>query len=279
MGWMARGDHDVRLAGDTWEVDFPLPDDSCPLLPQPIRIDYVPARGIYACIIGETRFSTHSMPLFEILNELRGYSLLGKPSAGDVCVDLGAGAGITNVYLSARIRGAAMLAVEPDPLAAAQLKSDLERNGLVSARVIGAAVAATRGAATFDLGATGSSHIKSAGGGRGQEIEVRTMTLEDIVDEAGGRVDYLKADIEGAEAEIARSLEQIIRERRVRLAAVASYHLVGGIPTRKIIEGVFAGAPDVYCRTVYPRHPTTFAVRSDDIEIVARLSRIPQMHP
>lgn len=279
LGWMAEGDHRVRLSLDTWDVEFPCPDDRWPLLPQPIRFQYVPERGTYRCRIGDTSFSTSSMPLFEILNELRGYCLLGKPAPGETCIDLGAGAGITNVYFSARIQGCAMFALEPDPWAAHQLREDLRQNGLENARVIRAAVAPESGSAAFDLRSPGSSRVSTMEASTGRGIEVRAMTLPDVVAAAGGRADYLKADIEGMEAEIAEPLGVLIRENRIRVAAVASYHRIGDAVTASMMEGIFRRMGDVCSRTVYPRHPTTFVARSDDDEILGRLSLIPPARP
>lgn len=277
LEWMGQGDHRVRLSSDAWEIDFPNPDGRWPLLPSPIRLRYSPARGIYACLIGDLAFTARSMPLFEILNEVRGYCLLGKPGPGETCVDLGAGAGAANVYLSARIRGARMVALEPDPRAASQLEAELRDNGFSNARVIRAAVAPMGGVTSLNLRAMGASRV-AAGGGNG-DVAVRAMALPDIIAAAGGRADYLKADIEGMETEIAEPLLGLILEGRVRVAAVASYHMVGGAPSSAALERIFSSSPGICRRTVYPRHPTTFVIRSDDEEMMGRLSAIPPIAP
>lgn len=132
-------------------------------------------------------------------------------SPGFTFVDVGANAGSYSFWvLSLAGDGARVVAVEPDPALARQLRYNVRINGAGERmRVVEAAVAASRGEGTLMLAPrnSGGNRLASDGeeavtGGAGT-VPVRVVTLADVVEEAElSRIDCLKVDVEGREADV-----------------------------------------------------------------------------
>ncbi len=133
---------------------------------------------------------------------------------GFTFVDVGANAGAYSFWvLSLAGHGSRIVAVEPDPALARQLRYNVGINGAGERmRVVEAAVAASPGEGTLVLapGNSGRNRLASKGeaaagtGGTGT-VPVRVVTLADVVAESGlDRIDCLKVDVEGREADVIR---------------------------------------------------------------------------
>lgn len=128
---------------------------------------------------------------------------------GDLFIDVGAHVGSYTVW--AAELGARVIAVEPDPGAAAALRRNVEINGF-DVEILEAAVSDRAGEAGFTVGGGVLNHLVTEGdAGR----VVRTLTLDALI---GDRVVAgLKIDVEGAEGLALRGAERALRERRIRL--------------------------------------------------------------
>jgi len=130
--------------------------------------------------------------------------------AGGVTLDVGANFGIWS--LLAAKRGALVHAFEPVPEMVEHLRGHARLNG--AAVVINAfALGAERGSLPFFAVREGNSGASSfaRGSAPAEEIRVPVETLDDYVERQGiGRVDVLKADVEGAEIMVFRGARKLL---------------------------------------------------------------------
>ena len=119
--------------------------------------------------------------------------------AGWNVIDAGAHKGIFAVR--ADHAGANVIAIEPEAANCAVLRQNLERNGCTHVSVLEAALWCEAGEAVLhSSGPDASTTASLVPGEDGDATEVvRTVTLQSLVEEAGGQVDLIKVDIEGAE--------------------------------------------------------------------------------
>ncbi len=129
---------------------------------------------------------------------------------GSTFVDVGANVGAYSYWILSRIgRAGRVVAVEPDPDLARQLRYNVGVNRLGGRmRVVEAAVGAVGGTGGFAPGVrnSGEGRLVAVGGGLELDedwIPVRVVTLAEVVRDAGiDRIDCLKVDVEGREAEV-----------------------------------------------------------------------------
>ena len=127
---------------------------------------------------------------------------------GFTFVDIGANVGGYSFWVAARMAaGGRVVAVEPNPALARQLRYNVRASGAGDRMcVVEAAVGAESGTGALTLGARNSGENRLVGDGERTEeatVPVRVATLADLVDEAGiDRIDCLKVDVEGREAEV-----------------------------------------------------------------------------
>lgn len=112
---------------------------------------------------------------------------------GFVCVDLGANIGAWTVY-AAHHGAEAVHAYEPDPDNRAVLELNTADYVTVTIWPEGVLAGDAPSFVTSRQGEAGNAHF-----GDGGDLHVPTVTLSEVIDRAGGHVDFLKADIEGSE--------------------------------------------------------------------------------
>lgn len=147
-------------------------------------------------------------------DEVAGLSELVGPGA--VCLDVGAEYGLYTWTLASLVGpGGQVHAVEPQPGPAGFLRASRIALGAGQVTVHQLALGADGGDGTLSrpsrrgLPVHGRAFLTAGADGLGSnreftrhdEVPVRVRTLDDLVEELGlGRVDFVKADIEGAEA-------------------------------------------------------------------------------
>jgi len=163
--------------------------------------------------------------LFEEVWLERDYFLEVAPTPGPVFIDAGANVGLATLYLCAVYPGATVTAFEPNPAAAAALRTTIALNGLEErVRLHEVALGATAGPATLygdaDRGASLTASLMQGRGAATSSIEVEVRPLSPFVPE---HVDLLKLDVEGAEDEVLAELEASGALERIR-AIICEVH-------------------------------------------------------
>lgn len=145
----------------------------------------------------------------------------------DVVIDCGAHiGGFTRIALQAGAR--LVVAIEPETANLRAFRRNFEQE-LKSARVllIPKGVWETTGKLSLHISKTGDSHsVIFAQKGPGDE-EIEVTTLDALAGELKlDRVDFVKMDIEGSEANALRGARQVIQRWKPRMA-ISSYHVKG----------------------------------------------------
>jgi FkbM family methyltransferase len=140
---------------------------------------------------------------------------------GDVFFEGGAFWGRYGLIASKKVgeRGKVIL-VEPSPLNILTIEAMIRHKGLRNVVLVKRALWITRGRLPFCVDGNPSGHkIKHSGE---KLIEVETDTIDNILEELRlDRANLLAMDIEGAEAEVVKS----INREKVLNVAIAAYHL------------------------------------------------------
>lgn len=120
-----------------------------------------------------------------------------------VCIDIGANIGYYTLLMSQLASFGSVHSFEPIPLTAALLKTNVELNGFKNIHINQCAVANTAGVIPFSLSAD-SAYSSLNHTGRKQlinTISVPVTTIDDyLAQKCIDRVDFIKADVEGAES-------------------------------------------------------------------------------
>lgn len=152
----------------------------------------------------------------------------GLPDA-PVLVDVGAHIGCFAVAFATRHPRARAHCYEPTPSTGAYLDRNVEQNGLDGrVQVHHSAVAAASGVLVMADNGTGSGHngVLHLGEEGAVSIEVPSVGLEDVVAAAGGRIDVLKMDAEGAEYDVVLNASPQVWSSVGRV--VMEYHALPG---------------------------------------------------
>ena len=132
---------------------------------------------------------------------------------GDVVLDCGAAEGSFSLRVLGR--AARIVAFEPLPLFAASLERTFAHHREVT--VVPQALGATRGEG-FLSGQSLYGTVTADGG-----IPIRITTIDDYVNEAQIRVDFIKADVESFEFELLKGAANTIRAYQPKIA-ITTYH-------------------------------------------------------
>jgi FkbM family methyltransferase len=114
-------------------------------------------------------------------------------------VDWGANVGLSVLFFKRAYPAARITAVEADPKVFAYLESNLRRNGFSDVELINKAVWREDGAVRFFPEGADSGRVDLSRGAA-DTITIDAISAPGFLD--GDRVDYLKIDIEGAEADV-----------------------------------------------------------------------------
>ena len=154
-----------------------------------------------------------------------------KVRKGWTVLDLGAHKGAFAVRAALAGPTTQVHVLEPEPDNLRYLRGNLELNHLANVMVHVGAVSTEPGEALLYLGGQGSGtnslFQEQVEGGTGKTLPVPTIRLNDLLERAGGQVDLMKMDVEGAEYAVLHAIapEALGRIRRI----VLEYHAVAGL--------------------------------------------------
>src|SRR5262249_39047770 len=137
--------------------------------------------------------------------------LLADAPAGCVFADIGAGIGYYSILVRRLKPDARVFAVEPLPRHVEACPANFALNGLEEGEVALLAVAIASQAGSVDL----EDHrfgSRIAREGDRNRVPVAAITLAELVDRTGGRIDVMKMDIQGEELNILGSAEGLLRQ-------------------------------------------------------------------
>lgn len=139
-------------------------------------------------------------------------------------IDCGAYIGLSVYYFKYRFPQAKILAFEADPATYAVLSKNLADHQLKQVEAHNLAVWNTETELVFYAGNSMSGSVLLDAGNKGTPIKVKTARLRDYINQP---VDFLKLDIEGAEVEVLRDIQDKLGQVE-RL--FFEYHSVAGQP-------------------------------------------------
>jgi FkbM family methyltransferase len=177
-------------------------------------------------------FGDEIEPEFANLN-----AFLGRDN---VLIDVGANTGIYSMK-GARIvgDGGIVLSLEPNPVMLAVLEQNVRRNGYNNVRLRGIAASDRCGEFSFymNFGKPNSFSLVRAAN-CSNKFSVLAVDLDSLIDwERLDRVDLLKIDAEGAEAQILRGASTLIGKHRPIIIAEVSVKRLGDLPSGYVAFG------------------------------------------
>lgn len=219
-------------------------------------------------------FLSAPCPFYELICELRGYTLCGTVSETATVLDAGPWNGISGLYFAARADKGRVLFLEPDLKSAQAVDLEIEANEFRNCKVLRKGLYTKTGNMNFTRKDGGESYLDE----RGTDGEVKTISLGDLCAQyAPQGFDFLKLDIEGAEMDIAEDLARYLAAHPGSWAAIASYHETPGGQGSTVLNKTFNRWPELVFKTAYPYHETTFACHRDNNAIVSMLKELPDL--
>jgi FkbM family methyltransferase len=127
-------------------------------------------------------------------------------------LDCGGNVGLASLLFKRRYPGARITAYEADPALFEILRHNLAVNGAADVETVQAALWTANGRITFRSEGSDSGMIGTLSGAvAGTAVDVPSLRLRDLIErDAGGRIDLLKLDIEGAEDAVLTDCEPVL---------------------------------------------------------------------
>ena len=150
-----------------------------------------------------------------------------------VFLDIGANAGYFSLLASHCVgESGKVLAVEPNPAMANQLRQNVERSRLTNIAIIQAACSDSVEVRDLYVGNaynTGNSSLSRDNLAWTQSVKVTCTTVDLLVEKCGlHRVDLVKIDVEGAELQVLRGMSTTLKRLRPKIITELSPSLLEG---------------------------------------------------
>jgi FkbM family methyltransferase len=207
LGWLERGAAALRRLGLGGVVERIGPAVGALVARRPVTVNGLRLAGSHVGQLYYLRELERGRDRFLA----RLLAALAPP--GGVAVDAGAHIGYLTLELARAVGvDGRVYALEPDPAAAAALRSNLRRNRLGDrVIVVEQALGAEPGTAVLHLAGGGEASSLAELPGFHARLDVRVTPLDELVGDAA--VDLVKLDVEGAELEALRGMTRLLRRR------------------------------------------------------------------
>ena len=181
-------------------------------------------------------------------------------NSNPIVVDGGANIGLATMYWKSRVPGALIRAYEPDEAAFVALGENSTAFGVRGVELNQAAIWTESGSESFRRVGGDAGHLDTEADGP----KVETVALADLLNEA---VDFLKLDIEGAEAEVLVSASSVLRNAS---RIFVEYHSFDEAPQRlsEILELLSGSGFRCWIQTEHSSsHPFVTAVSDAGMDL------------
>jgi FkbM family methyltransferase len=206
------------------------------------------------------RFSSYENMADELKRSLKGYLAKYSLKPDDTVIDCGAYIGEFTLYAAAAIGPSGrVIAFEPDAGIYGRLLANIELNGFKNVTTVNKGLWSEDGILKF-TGDSVKGYSFMFNGDDPGAVDVPVVTLDsELARLKIGRINFIKADVEGAEIELIKGASGTFSNGRV-IAAIASYHKIDGKKSYFELEETLARI-GYNSETSHPAHLTTYAWR------------------
>lgn len=203
------------------------------------------------------RFSSYENMSDELKRSLRGYLAKHRLKTGETVVDCGAYIGEFTLYAAKAVGPEGrVVAFEPDGRNFDKLMANIRLNALTNVTAVKKGVWSSSGVLKY-VGDSIRGYSFMMSDCAPDAVDVPVTSLDEELSSLGiGRVDFIKADVEGAELELIKGAAKTLGSGCASVA-VASYHLVDGKKTHEEVEKMLS-ALGYMTETAHPGHITTY---------------------
>lgn len=215
---------------------------------QKIKMNYFKNKGV------EYYDSKYYLGFLSLTKNLFGYLKNYQLKEGDVVIDAGAYEGEFTILASKLVGDSGkVISIEPAKEGYMRLTKNIKLNELKN--VIPLKVALWSKSEKLKMTSAFEESVINESG----EETIEAISLEKLLKKLKiQKVDFLKADIEGAEIEMLEGAEKILAKKAIKNFAIASYHIVDGKMTFRSLENTFKKF-DYLVKTGFRGHLTTSA--------------------
>ena len=204
------------------------------------------------------RFSSYENMADELKRSLKGYLAGYSLKKGDIVIDGGAYIGEFALYAAKAVgREGKVIAFEPDGNMYKKFLANIKLNRIENIIAVNKGLWSSDGDLKF-VGDNIKGYSFMLGPDAGGEVNVPVVSLDNELARLKiEKVDFIKADVEGAELELIKGAQGTLAASRVNLA-IAAYHVLDGEKTSGRVEKMLRDM-GYNADTAHPGHLTTYA--------------------
>ncbi len=202
-------------------------------------------------------FSSYENMADELKRSLKGYLAKYSLKKGDVVIDCGAYVGEFTLYAAKAVGPTGkVIAFEPDEKMFMKFMANIALNRVENVVAINKGLWSSDGYLKF-VGDNIKGYSFMLAGDTAGAVEVPVVSLDNEMARINiEKVDFIKADVEGAELELLKGAGKTLGAKRVNLV-IASYHMLEGKKTFGRVEDLLKSLGYI-AETGHPGHLTTY---------------------